>query len=155
MQLCRRPCSATVRAQRLHDRSLEWGTQGGGRFSDNCPAPTFGPSGVTACSASGVTVDASGKYLYMFDAMNSISGFAIDGQSGALALLPGSPFAASPYPYLATAYVSYLYVSNNGAGGSISTYSVDRATGSLAQNANSPVTASPPGGGAYNLTLVP
>lgn len=127
----------------------------GSPFSDsNCPPPTINsPPG--ACSAGGVSVDASGKYLYVFDAVNTVAGFAIDNSTGALILLPGSPFAASPYPLVATATGPYLYVSNNGAAGSVSTFTVDTATGALTQNTGSPVAASPPGGGAYSLTLVP
>jgi 6-phosphogluconolactonase len=126
----------------------------GSPFSDsNCLPPTIGPS-PGGCSAANLSVDASGKYLYVFDSVNSIAGFAIDGSTGALTLLPASPFTALPYSGWATANGPYLYVSNNGSPSSVSTFTIDAATGTLTQNAGSPVAASPDGG-AYNLTLVP
>jgi 6-phosphogluconolactonase len=146
--------TAQISAFTLDRSSGELMPVAGSPFSDsNCPPPTIGPS-PGGCSADGVSVDASGRYLYVFDAVNTITGFAIDDSTGALTLLPGSPFAASAYPGEATANGPYLYVSNNDATGSVSTFTVDAATGTLTQNTGSPVAASP-SGGAFNLTLVP
>ena len=84
-----------------------------------------------------VTVDPTSKFLYVSDTYHSsLAGFAIDGSSGALSAVPGSPFPNNSYTNHAafTPSDSFLYVVDGGSDtgiAGVSGYSVNRTTGSL------------------------
>jgi 6-phosphogluconolactonase len=100
-----------------------------------------------------VAVDPSGKFAYVAnecgDAFCSVSGnvsaFTIDGTTGALSPVTGSPFAAGRFPVSAAVDPSgkFAYVANQcgvtcTVDGNVSAYTIDSTTGAL-----SPVTGSP------------
>jgi 6-phosphogluconolactonase (cycloisomerase 2 family) len=62
--------------------------------------PIPGSSLVSNNLATAVTIDPSGKFLFVAsdDAANNILAFAINPSTGALTPVPGSPFAAGPIP---------------------------------------------------------
>jgi 6-phosphogluconolactonase (cycloisomerase 2 family) len=86
---------------------------------------------------------AIGRFAYVANGLsNNVSVYAINPASGALAAIPGSPFAAGTYPYSVAvdptgkfAYVANL-ISNN-----ISAFVIDAATGSLTPVNGSPFAA--------------
>jgi 6-phosphogluconolactonase len=73
---------------------------------------------------------------------NSISGYAVNSTTGALTLLPGSPFAAGSDPVSVAVDPSnkFVYVANHGSN-NISAFAVNSATGALSQVAGSPFAA--------------
>ena len=83
------------------------------------------------------SVDVSGRFLFVANNANtangnSVSAFTIDPGTGALTAVPGSPFAASPFPLFVAADPSgqYVYVgldSNPGIVGFV----IDQNTGTL------------------------
>ena len=111
----------------------------------------------TGCSPGGLAVDPSGAFLYVTGGdANAVYGLSIDPNTGALALLPDSPVAATPYPNFIITNGAVLYVTNNASPLSVSIFSLNSATGGLAQISGSPVAAWPdPSAGAYNLTIAP
>ena len=104
-----------------------------------------------------MAVDPNGAFLYVTGgSANAVYGLSIDPNTGALALLPGSPVAATPDPDFITTNGGVLYVTNNASPLSVSVFSLDSATGGLAQISGSPVAAWPdPAAGGYNLTIAP
>jgi 6-phosphogluconolactonase len=111
----------------------------------------------TGCSPGGIAVDPSGAFLYVTGGYaNAVFGLSIDPNTGALALLPDSPVAATPYPNFITTNGGVVYVSNNASSPSVSIFSLNSATGGLAPISGSPVAALPDQpAGAYNLTIAP
>jgi DNA-binding beta-propeller fold protein YncE len=112
----------------------------------------------TGCSPGGIAVDPSGAFLYVTGGYaKAVYGLSIDPNTGALALLPGSPVATTPYPDFITTNGGVVYVSNDGSPlSSVSIFSLNSATGGLAPISGSPVAAWPdPSAGAYNLTIAP
>lgn len=78
-------------------------------------------------------IDVLGKFIYVNNsASNTIAGFSIDQTTGALADIPGSPFATGAMPSVPILDPSgqYLYVVNRGAN-SISSYAIDSTSGAL------------------------
>jgi 6-phosphogluconolactonase (cycloisomerase 2 family) len=110
------------------------------------PFPTGSPA-----QASFVTVDPTGRFAYSANAdrnvaaKNTISGYAIDGTTGALSPVPGSPFAtpsisgAIDFPISIavepTGRVAYVA---NAFSNTVSAYSIDATTGTLSPVAGSP-----------------
>ncbi len=103
-----------------------------------------------ACSAQ------TGKFLYIPNqTSNDVSAYTIDADTGTLAAVPGSPFAAEAAPTFASAdpQARFLYVSNRGSLASppvLSAYTIDASTGVLTELLSSPFplsTASPPPNG--------
>jgi 6-phosphogluconolactonase len=84
---------------------------------------------------------------------NSVSGYAIDSTTGALTLLPGSPFAAGVDPHSLAVDPSnkFVYVANRGSN-NISAYVVDSTTGALSPVPGAPFAA---GLGPYSLAVDP
>ena len=111
----------------------------------------------TGCSPGGIAVDPSGGFLYVTGGYsNAVYGLSIDPNTGALALLPGSPAATTPFPNFIATNGAVLYVTNNANPLSVSIFSLNSATGGLTQVPGSPVAAWPdPSAGAYNLTIAP
>ena len=112
----------------------------------------------TGCSPGGIAVDPSGAFLYVTGGYaNAVYGLSIDPNTGALALLPGSPVATTPYPDFITTNGGVVYVSNNASSpSSVSIFSLNSTTGGLAPISGSPIAAWPdPSAGAYNLTIAP
>jgi 6-phosphogluconolactonase len=111
----------------------------------------------TGCSPGGLAVDPSGAFLYVTGGYaNAVYGLSIDPNTGALALLPDSPVATTPYPNFITTNGAVLYVTNNASPLSVSIFSLNSATGGLAPISGSPVAAWPdPSAGAYNLAIAP
>jgi 6-phosphogluconolactonase len=96
-----------------------------------------GKSGSTS-----VAVDPAGRFLYatnQYAGDNDISGFRIDGDSGRLTPIPGSPFASGSGPTAVAIDPSgrFAYVANRGSD-NVSAYTIDERSGRL-----SPVTGSP------------
>jgi len=95
--------------------------------------------------ASGRAQTASYLYVSNFDpSSNSISGFAVDPNSGNLTPLPGFPIAtpANPYRLAVSPSNKFLYLANVSTS-SIPVYSIDPSTGALTQITGSPFSAGP------------
>jgi 6-phosphogluconolactonase len=94
-----------------------------------------------AADLAGFAIHPSGKFLYVNTglAAQGILGWSIDGTTGKLAVLPGSPFAPGAASFGATFDPAgkFLYVSA-GPGGGISGFSVDSNSGMLTPLASSP-----------------
>jgi 6-phosphogluconolactonase (cycloisomerase 2 family) len=112
------------------------------------PFPTDpGASASKIIGTNSVTVDPTGRFVYAANNQgNGISAYAIDPTTGALTLIPGSPFAAGNVPMSVRvepsgkfAYAINMY-SND-----IWAYSIDGATGALTPVAGSPFAT----GGTY------
>ena len=100
----------------------------------------------TGNAPTSVAVDPSSQFVYVTNQMDgTISALKIDLTStnpGALAPVPGSPFAAgsSPVAIALDAYDRFAYVANRGDG-TISGYAINTATGALSPIAGSPFAA--------------
>jgi 6-phosphogluconolactonase (cycloisomerase 2 family) len=118
--------------------------------SSPVPVPESGSLEPTA-----IIVDAKGRYVYVANGYTgqngNITGYTLDRSSGALTLIPGSPFkmkssasGAASANYLAVEQTGkYLYTSN---GGSISGFTINQSTGVLTELTDSPFTATAPNG---------
>lgn len=99
------------------------------------PFPVVPPQ-VTSSQPGQIVVDSSGKFVYVTLISNAqIVGFAIDQSSGALTLVPGSPFTADVIPAALATTGNFLYVSANTH---LLGYSIDPTSGSLTALASSP-----------------
>ncbi len=100
-----------------------------------------------------LALGAGGNFLFSAnpDATNpTISGFAIDPNTGALTQLSGSPFPIPVSHYIATDQTgAYLYVTT---GTNIVGYAIDATTGALSKLPRFPVAA---GADAYSITIDP
>ena len=106
----------------------------------NFVSPVFpNPTGPTRLGANGGVVIVSGaskKYLYMPFANGSLYGFSIDGTTGALTGVPGSPYAGSGgTSVVADPAGHFLFV---GGTSGISVFMVNTNDGSLATVSGSP-----------------
>jgi 6-phosphogluconolactonase (cycloisomerase 2 family) len=97
-----------------------------------------------------IAIDPAGKFLYTPDAAsNAIVGFTINGSTGALAPMSGSPFpaGASPQQVVISPSGNFLYASDgNDPQGGISAYTIDSSTGALTSIAGSPFPTAVGGG---------
>jgi 6-phosphogluconolactonase len=113
-----------------------------GALSSISGSPFPLPSGWAPSQVDNIAIDPSGKFLYSPDAAsNEIVGFTINGTTGALAPLSGSPFpaGASPEQVVITPSGNFLYASDgNDPQGGISAYTIDTSTGALTSIAGSP-----------------
>jgi 6-phosphogluconolactonase (cycloisomerase 2 family) len=111
--------------------------------------PTTGFPGFLANTAagdfpSGVAVAPSARFVYVANgASNTISAFSLDGSTGALAAVPGAPFAGTGHPTEVAVHSTnrFLYAANR-LGNSVSAWAVD-AAGSLTPLAGAPFPAGP------------
>ena len=88
-----------------------------------------------------MVMDSKAKFVFVANqGSNSISVFSVDGGTGLLTEITGSPFATAAGPSGLAITGSTLFVANQGAG-TVSVYTVDQASGNLAQAAGSPVAA--------------
>lgn len=74
---------------------------------------------------------ATGKFVYVANATdNTISAYTVNGTTGALTAVTGSPFATLGNPYALTEDASgkHLYVAGNGG---IAGYTIDSTSGAL------------------------
>ena len=79
-------------------------------------------------------------YAYVANAYSdNVSAFTIDGTTGALSEVEGSPFAAEDHPISVSVDPSgkFAYVANTGTA-NVSAYAIDAATGALSEVAGSP-----------------
>jgi len=96
------------------------------------------------------------QYAYVTNARSdTVSAYSIDASSGAMAPVPGSPFAAgnNPNTVAVNPAGTFAYVANGGASvlngpGTVSAYRVDAATGAL-----TPVPGSPFAAGRYPSSI--
>jgi 6-phosphogluconolactonase len=100
------------------------------------------PSGWAPSQVDNIAIDPAGKFLYSPDsASNTVVGFTINGTTGALAPMSGSPFSAgaSPQQVVITPSGKFLYESDGtDPQGGISAYTIDSSTGNLSSIAGSP-----------------
>lgn len=121
-------------------------------------SPFASPAGTNPAS---ITVDPSDKFVYLTsqDASGtggSISAYTINGDTGALTSVTGSPFATGqgPGPVAIDPTGRFLYVGNEDdpGGGDVSGYTIDAATGALTVMAGSPFLL---GSGAFTVAIAP
>lgn len=101
------------------------------------------PGGGSDPSAIDVAIDPRGQYLYaVTTSAGLLRGYAVDPDTGALVEIPGSPFAAGPFPYSVGVDPSgrFVYVGNDDAA-EVSGFSIDRATRTLSPLAQGPFVA--------------
>ena len=111
----------------------------GNRFRDqskSCHRREFIPQtkGSPFTSASldplGLTIDPRGKFLYVADAMeNSISVYAIDSSTGALALSGSATAGTFPDSVSVDPSGRFLFASNSSQSSTVSVFAIDPATG--------------------------
>jgi DNA-binding beta-propeller fold protein YncE len=107
------------------------------------PVPSFNP---TSTEPYGI-VD-TGSFVYVtLSATNNIAAFSIDGATGALAPVSGSPFAAGNSPAAFALSGNFLYAVNPGDG-TVSAYRIDSGNGTL-----TPLPGSPFGSGGETLAI--
>jgi 6-phosphogluconolactonase len=115
----------------------------------------------TGSSPVAITVNPSGKFLYVVnqdvDTINgSVSAYTIDGDTGTLTPVTGSPFATGqgPISMVIDPAGSFAYVNNvdDSPGGDISGYTINGANGALTPMAGSPFLS---GSGAFGLAIAP
>jgi len=85
------------------------------------------------------------RFVYVLNhGSNDISGYAVDGETGMLTPMSGSPFAAGDGPIGLTMHPSgkFAYVSNGDAN-TISAYTVDATRGALVPTSDSPILVTP------------
>src|SRR6266849_1430736 len=95
--------------------------------------------GATGATPTWVTVDPSGKFLYIADSVhNAVLAFSI-GTNGSLTAVAGSPFATGAIPthLAASADGTLLFVSNSGDS-TVSAYVINGTTGALGATTGSP-----------------
>lgn len=105
--------------------------------------------------ANRIAVDQRDKFLYVATS-TGIFAYSIDTASGALTMIPGSPFGTAPQPYAVVVIPSnqFLYESTLGTT-NIYAYKVDQNTGALTQISGAPFNAGGQCGGVDNMTMAP
>jgi 6-phosphogluconolactonase (cycloisomerase 2 family) len=151
--------TADVSAFTINHQTGALSVVAGSPFSAGCTSPLQAQPGAafgSACRLTSLAVDASDAFLYATgSSSNTISGFAIDSTSGALASLAGSPFAVAPWPYAVTVSGGFLYVSYNDVVGAISTYTIDPSSGVFTPIEGSDATVTAATGGTWGLAIAP
>jgi 6-phosphogluconolactonase len=100
-------------------------------------SPFLIPALTTSPSQPAGIVD-TGKFVYTaLYGTNQIAAFSINGKTGALAHVPGSPFPAGTNPAYLTLAGNFLYAVNE-LDGSVSGYSINSTTGALTEVPGSP-----------------
>ncbi|HEX2711883.1 MAG TPA: beta-propeller fold lactonase family protein [Candidatus Acidoferrales bacterium] len=96
-------------------------------------------------------------FVYVANIGGNVSAYTIDGATGALTPVPGSPFPAgtSPLSVAVDPMGRFAYVANEGSpvlGGNVSAYTIDGATGALTPVPGSPF---PAGAGPHSVAVDP
>lgn len=98
--------------------------------------PVTGSPFATGSAAQTIAIDPAGKFVYVghnsLGSHSLIFGFSIDAATGALAPVPGSPFASSDTPFFITIDPSgdLAYVANLDSD-ALTVYSINRTSGAL------------------------
>lgn len=101
------------------------------------PFPVI-PNSTTITMPGQIVVDATGSFVYVaLTSTNQVAAFSIVPSSGALNVVPGSPFPTGQTPFTLAATNKFLYVTN-AMDGTLSAFSIDPATGILSPLAGSP-----------------
>jgi 6-phosphogluconolactonase (cycloisomerase 2 family) len=118
------------------------------RFNPGSGIPSLIGSLHTPTLSWSSTIDSVGKFVFLAGNSNSVAGYAIDAQKGALTAIPGSPFVVrSMTPVAAhrpTSQIAVLHPSGNflyatdPVHGTISAFSLDRTNGSIHALTGSP-----------------
>ena len=88
-----------------------------------------------------MVIDSNGKFVFVANqGSNSVSVYSVDGGTGLLTEITGSPFATAAGPSSLAITGSTLFVANQGAG-MVSVYTTDKTSGSLTQVSGSPFAA--------------
>lgn len=88
-----------------------------------------------------MVMDSNGKFAFVANqGSNSISVFTVDGGTGLLTEVTGSPFSTAAGPSGLAITGNTLFVANQGAG-TVSVYTFDQTSGSLTQVSGSPFAA--------------
>ncbi len=129
-----------------------------GALSPVAGSPFPMPSGWLGLYVDSIAIDPAGKFLYVPNAAaNQVVGFTVDGASGALGSIPGSPFATGASPQEAVVHPSgkFLYVSDgNDPQGGISAFTIDSSSGAPSSISGSPFPTMT-GGGPDGLLIDP
>jgi 6-phosphogluconolactonase (cycloisomerase 2 family) len=115
-------------------------------------SPFFSQPGKTYSQTESIGIHPSGKFLYAINAYGStISGFTIDPSSGALSLVPGSPFPCQFSGSITSSTFGPIALDPSGAylyalcdDSEISIYRVNQTTGALSAASGSPEPISEP-----------
>jgi 6-phosphogluconolactonase (cycloisomerase 2 family) len=93
-----------------------------------------------------VSIHPSGRFVYVAARWGGVVAFTMDTQSGVLALVPGSPFAAQKRTRSVKVHPSGRFVyATNAYSNSISAYRVNEKTGELSPVSGSPFSTGEPG----------
>jgi 6-phosphogluconolactonase len=88
-----------------------------------------------------MVMDSKGKFVFVANqGSNSVSAFSVDGSTGLLTEITGSPFATAAGPSGLATTGNTLFVANQGAG-TVSVYTIDQSSGNLTQASGSPFAA--------------
>jgi 6-phosphogluconolactonase (cycloisomerase 2 family) len=121
-------------------------------------SPYESPAGTNPVS---ITVDPSGRFAYVVNQAvsglgDSVSAYTIDGGTGALTSVNGSPFPTGEGPASMaidpTGRFAYVNNEDDSPGGDISGYTINPGTGALTAMAGSPFLS---GSGAFAVTIAP
>jgi 6-phosphogluconolactonase len=112
-------------------------------FAGGVLTPVPGPPIGSGLGVSAIAVESGEHFLYAANTTaNTISGFAIDSVSGALTVVPGSPFSSTagtgPSALALDTLNKFLYVATAGSTASIWAFTFDSTTGTLTPVTNSP-----------------
>lgn len=116
------------------------------------PVPGSPYTSVLSGGPQGLAIQSNSKFLYAALTNNgSVAGFTIDGTSGALTPIAGSPFpdAGQPNDVVIEPMEKFLYTCN-GATGTVNGYSIDGTTGALTPLSSSPF---PVGSGPLRMAV--
>jgi 6-phosphogluconolactonase (cycloisomerase 2 family) len=103
-----------------------------------------GTSATNGVSPRSVTVDPTGQFVYTANQGGDVSAYSINGATGALSAVPGSPFAAGSQPVSVAVDTrgQFAYVAN-ASSNNVSAYAINRTTGALAPAPGSPFASGP------------
>lgn len=125
-------------ANRLSNNVSVFSVAGDGSLSP-VPGSPFAAGGAPSSVATATNTMPLRSAYVTIPASNQVAGYSIDGTSGALTPLAGSPFPAGVEPLSAavSAPGGFLYVANNGSN-NLSVYSIDQSSGALTPVSGSP-----------------
>jgi len=96
--------------------------------------PNLNPTPSGGTTPNGLAITPNGQFLYVSNGGSSnVTAFSINGTSGELAAVTGSPFAAGTTPSGITVEPNgrFLYAANGGVSGTVSAYTITAGTGVL------------------------